>query len=376
MSALYLHIPFCRRKCPYCDFFSVAGQPELLAVYPDLLIKQLRLACENPPPLPLHSVFFGGGTPSLLTPGAVDRLLRAIAAALPLAADAEISLEANPGTLNVASLAGYRAAGVNRLSLGVQSLSAPRLRELGRLHTPEQARQVVAQARAAGFDNLSCDLMFALPGQTTAELEVEIESFLSLAPEHLSCYGLTVEEGTDFADRQRRGELAPLDEETAAEQFMLLHERLGAAGYQHYEIANYARPGRQCRHNMTYWQRQPYLGLGAGAHSFSASGWGVRHAVVADLAVYRAQLQAGRDPSEELERFDRQGAMAETLYLGLRTATGVCEEEFRRRFGQGVAEAFPQALQRAGAHLCLREGYWRLDVRGWLLYDYFIEAFL
>jgi oxygen-independent coproporphyrinogen III oxidase len=250
------------------------------------------------------------------------------------------------------------------------------LRELGRLHTPAQACQVVAQARVAGFANISCDLMFALPGQSLAELQTEIEAFLALAPEHLSCYGLTVEEGTPFADRQRRGELAPLAEEQAAEHFLLLHERLSLAGYEHYEIANYARPGRQCRHNLVYWRRQPYLGLGAGAHSFAAAGWGERRAVPPDLAAYRELLAADRDPSEHLERFDRHGAMAETLYLGLRTAAGVCEEDFRARFGLGVAEAFPQAVQRAGSHLSLREGYWRLDVGGWLLYDYFISAFL
>lgn len=376
MSALYLHIPFCRRKCPYCDFFSVDGQSELLAAYPDQLIKHLRLAREHPPPHPLQSVFFGGGTPSLLPPEAVGLLLQAIDDALPLAGDAEISLEANPGTVDAASLAGYRAAGINRLSLGVQSLSAPRLQELGRLHSPTQARRVVAEARAAGFRNLSCDLMFALPGQDVAELRAEIDAFLDLEAEHLSCYGLAVEEGTPFAERRDRGQLTPLLDETAAEHFLLLHERFTAAGYEHYEISNYARPGYQCRHNLVYWQRRPYLGLGAGAHSFLDRGWGERRAVPADLALYQANLRAGRDPSHHLESFDRQGAMAETLYLGLRTAAGVSEANFRKRFGIGVAEAFPQALQKAGSHLRLRDGHWRFEVVSWLLYDHFIELFL
>jgi oxygen-independent coproporphyrinogen III oxidase len=376
MSALYLHIPFCRRKCPYCDFFSVAGQPELLASYPELLLRHLQLAAQNPPPLPLRSVFFGGGTPSLLAPSVIGRLLQAIAAVLPLAAEAEITLEANPGTLDAASRRGYRAAGVNRLSLGVQSLSEPRLRELGRLHTPRQARQVVAQARAAGFDNLSCDLMFALPRQNLDELQKDLDAFLALAPDHLSCYGLAVEQDTPFADRQRCGELVPLADEQAAAHFLMLDERLGAAGYEHYEISNFARPGRQCRHNLVYWQRQPYLGIGAGAHSFAATGWGERFAAPSDLAAYQELVAAGRDPNELLESFDRRGAMAETLYLGLRTAAGVDDEDFRSRFGLGVAEAFPQALQRAGSHLGRRDSCWRLDVGGWLLYDYFIAAFL
>jgi oxygen-independent coproporphyrinogen III oxidase len=376
MSALYLHIPFCRRKCPYCDFFSVDGQPEQLASYPDLLLRHLQLVGNSPPSQPLQSVFFGGGTPSLLPPSAIDRLLRAINDTLTLTADAEISLEANPGTLDAEVLGGYRAAGVNRLSLGVQSLSPRRLQELGRLHTPEQARLVFAQARDAGFRNISCDLMFALPGQSAAELQTDLEAFLALLPEHLSCYGLTVEEGTPFAGRQQRGELVPLAEEGAAEHFRLLHDLLTAAGYEHYEISNYARPGRQCRHNLAYWRREPVLGLGAGAHSFAALGWGERRAVPPDLTAYRQALEAGRDPSVKLESFERSGAMGETLYLGLRTAAGVSEEAFRARFGVGVAKAFPQALQRAGAHLQLRDGCWRLDMQGWLLYDYFIAAFL
>jgi oxygen-independent coproporphyrinogen-3 oxidase len=377
MPALYLHIPFCRRKCPYCDFFSLAGHASQLAHYPDLLIRHLRLAAglgrgEEPP----ASVFFGGGTPSLLPAEAVAHILAAAGAEYGLAVAAEVTLEANPGTVSPATLAGYRQAGVNRLSLGVQSLDDAGLHTLGRVHSAAEAGQAAVWARQAGFANLSLDLMFALPGQTVADLHAEIDRLLALSPEHLSCYGLSVEEQTPFYHLHRRGDLELPDEERYAELFLTLHERLTEAGYEHYEISNYARPGRECRHNLGYWQRQPYLGVGAGAHSFADQGWGARLAVPADLERYARLLASGKDPAEVLETFDRRGAMAETLYLGLRTAAGVDDDRFRQRFGLGVAEAFPAAIEKAGRHLRLRAGKWAFDLDGWLLYDHLITPFL
>ncbi len=377
MPSLYLHIPFCRRKCPYCDFFSVEGHSAFLAEYPRLLVRHLELAGSRQGWAgPLETVFFGGGTPSLLAPEAVGAILEAAARLFGLAADAEISLEANPGTVSADSLAGYRSAGVNRLSFGIQSLEESKLGLLERLHTPREAIDAVEWARQAGFDNLSCDLMFALPGQGVIALERELDHFLALDPEHLSCYGLSVEEGTPFAHRHRSGGLALPDEDLYAELFKAVHQRLSAAGYKHYEISNYARPGRTCRHNQRYWQRQDYLGVGAGAHSFCANGWGERYSVPADLALYRQELELGSDPAESLESFDRRGAMSEQLYLGLRTAAGVCEEEFRSRYGIGVAEAFPEAVTRVGKRLRFEQGRWRLDLHGWLLYDHLISEFL
>ncbi len=218
--------------------------------------------------------------------------------------------------------------------------------------------------------------MFALPGQTRRGLLRELEALLRLEPEHLSCYGLTVEEETPFYHLHRAGGLPLPKEERYAELYHTLHERLTAAGYRHYEISNYARPGRECRHNLRYWSRRSYLGIGAAAHSFCARGWGERLAVPPDLSHYAAQLTAGANPTESLETFDRRGAMAETLYLGLRTESGIAEAEFRNYFGAGVAEAFPAAVARAGERLRLVDGSWRLDVEGWLLYDHLITPFL
>lgn len=376
MNALYLHIPFCRRKCPYCDFYSVAEDPGKLAGYPSLLLRHLQLAREQGAKGPFETVFFGGGTPSLLPAAAVAEILAAARELFGFAPHAEISLEANPGTVTAASLEGYHRAGVNRLSLGVQSLQPDHLRRLGRIHDAAQAREAVALARSAGFDHLSLDLIFGLPGQDLADLAAELQTFLALEPEHLSVYGLTIEEETPFHHQHRQGELSLPTEETAAAMFLDLHRRLTGSGFEHYEISNYARPGFACRHNQRYWRRQPYLGIGAGAHSFRAEGWGSRCSVAPDLQSYAAALAAGLDPAEPLESFDRRGAMAETLYLGLRTAEGVSEAEFRARFGCGVGEAFPEAVAQTADHLRLRDGRWRISLDGWLLFDHLILPFL
>jgi len=376
MNALYLHIPFCSRKCPYCDFYSVSNDHLRFAGYADLLIRHLQLARQQTEPGPLKTIFFGGGTPSLLPPAKVDAILKVADELFGIAADAEISLEANPGTVSAATLAGYRAAGVNRLSLGIQSLQPNNLQLLGRIHSAADARQAAHLARSAGFSNLSLDLMFALPGQNLDDLHREIDELLALQPGHLSCYGLSIEERTPFYHLHRSGGLEIPCEEKYVELFLALHERLTQAGYLHYEISNYARPGQECRHNLGYWQRQPYLGVGAGAHSFSDRDWGVRLAVPPDLERYARLLATGTDPAEVLETFDHRGAMAETLYLGLRTAAGVDDLWFRQRFGMGVAEAFPNAVAKTADRLRFEAGLWSFDLDGWLLYDHFITPFL
>ncbi len=377
MAGLYFHIPYCRSKCAYCDFFSLAEAPLPLADYVALLHAQLRLSAAGGPDIgPLESIFFGGGTPSLLEPAAVAGLLTAVDHLWGIGGDAEISLEANPGTVTAASLAGYRAAGVNRLSLGLQALDDDALAFLGRGHCAAEGRQAVAWARQIGFDNLSCDLIFGLPAQHEKNLAAELAAFLDLAPEHLSCYGLTVEAGTPLAVRHLRGEPVVAEEGRMADAYRQIHATLNAAGFDHYEISNFARAGRQCRHNLGYWQRRTCLGIGAGAHGFLAEGWGRRLAVADDLAGLAAELNAGRDPARVLETFDRRGAMAETLYLGLRTAAGIDESAFAAHFGAGVAQAFPAAVRRCGERLSLVAGRWRFDLEGWLLYDHLISAFL
>ncbi len=373
MSGLYLHIPFCRRKCPYCDFYSRDDCDHLLPDYHRQLIAQLQMACAEDWQAPFSTVFFGGGTPSLLKPAQVAAVLDAVAAGPGLTDDAEISFEANPATLNADYLRDLRATGVNRLSLGVQSLDNARLQELQRLHDAEAVYRTVEQARTAGFSNLSCDLMFALPGQKPQDLALELERLLSLQTEHVSIYGLGIEPETPWG---RLSGLQLPEQEDYAAMYELLHGYLSDAGYRHYEISNFARPGRECRHNLGYWRRSSCLGLGAGAHSFSPRGWGTRRVTVSDLEAFRLRLEQGVNPMEPLETFDRRGAMAETAYLGLRTAEGVDGEVFRRQFGCAFEQVFAVPVKRLAGSLRQIDGAWCFDWRQWLTYDCAIAEFL
>lgn len=261
--SLYIHLPWCVRKCPYCDFNSHAARGALPEdAYVDALIRDLDHDLPLAGGRELISIFFGGGTPSLFSPAAIARILDAVRARLPLAPDCEITLEANPGTAEAERFAGFRAAGVNRLSLGVQSLDDAMLERLGRIHDAEQARTAVAMARAAGFDNFNLDLMYALPEQDAAAAERDLEALIALEPEHVSCYQLTLEPGTPFHHRP-----PPLpDHDTAWAMHTAAAERLNATGYRQYEVSAWARPGRECRHNVNYWRFGDYLGIGAGAH--------------------------------------------------------------------------------------------------------------
>jgi oxygen-independent coproporphyrinogen-3 oxidase len=365
------------RKCPYCDFFSLPAEPALLADYPPLLIAQLEgERSRDRWQGPFSSVFFGGGTPSLLEPRAIGRILDQADRLFGLQPGAEVTLEANPGTVNAAGLKGYRSAGINRLSLGVQSLDDAFLRRLGRIHTAAEARLAIQWARQAGFDNLGCDLIFALPGQTREAVAEDVRRLLEFGPQHLSCYGLGIEPDTPFARQLASNELQPATEEVFSDSFNLIHAHLLEAGFDHYEISNYARPGRECRHNLNTWRRRAYLGLGPGAHSFCDRGWGERWHVPPDFAAFAAAVGENRDPAVLLETFDRRGAMAETVYLGLRTAEGVEEEGFVRQFGASLRTAFPKAVARCGGHLGASGGRWRLDLAGWLIFDHLIEEFL
>jgi oxygen-independent coproporphyrinogen-3 oxidase len=374
MNGLYLHIPFCLRKCPYCDFFSVEHHGTAVADYVQFLLMDLQQASGRWSG-PVSSLFFGGGTPSLLTPDEITVLLKAVDRQYGLAVDAEISLEANPGTVNLEKLTDFRAAGINRLSIGLQSLDDQRLRLLGRLHNAATGLQAISDARKAGFDNISCDLMFAVPGQLPTDLVSDLDRLLALEPDHIAVYGLTIEQGTPFAARQAHADLDLPDDDAYVVAYSLLHDRLGAAGYEHYEISNFARPGKRSRHNQRYWLRQPVLGLGAGAHTFQAEDWGSRLAIPNDLISYQADLKAGRDPARLIETFDRQAAMIETLYLGLRTSDGVEDARFVHTFGCRIEDAFEQAIRRCRPQLQKVDNSWRFDLDGWLLFDSLILNF-
>lgn len=357
MAAIYLHIPFCLRKCRYCDFFSVeetGGMARFLAA----LDLEIGLAAPGGLPAPARSVYFGGGTPSLLAPDQVAAILAALRRALPIAPDAEISLEANPGTLTPRSLDGYRAAGVTRLSLGVQSFRDTHLARLGRIHHRDEALQAVALARAAGFDNLGLDLIYALPGQTIGQWEEDLRTAIALAPRHLSAYGLTLERHTPLGEQVAAGKLRPAPGDIEAAMLERTMELLAAAGFEQYEVSNYARPGFRCRHNLAYWTHADYLGLGPSAHSFRREGRtaGRRWWNLASLEGYGEALEAGRRPVAAEERLGPAEFLRERIFLGLRCG-GLELEDLAGDFGCDLTATRGAVLEElAAAGLAALEG--------------------
>lgn len=378
-TSLYLHIPFCRRKCSYCDFTSYDSADMSPQAYVPLLQREMAPMAQQYPLSSVVTVYFGGGTPSLLSPQSVADLLNSAARdGFSLDVDAEVTLEVNPGTVTPASLAGYRNAGVNRLSIGFQSLDEGELSLLGRIHTASQGVDTFRQARRAGFDNISIDLMHSLPGQSLARWKDTLAQATELGPEHISAYGLTIEEGTPFAAMVRRGDMAPLDPEAAADMFELTADFLTTAGYGHYEISNFARPGYCSRHNKVYWRRGNYLGFGAGAHSFVRQpGYGLRWENPPGLADYAALLQnPGSGRVQQV--ISREEAMAEFFFLGLRLLEGVDLAEFASEFGVEAEEVFPGVIERfvTSGLLCRNGKMLRFTRRGMMLANRVLAEFL
>jgi len=324
--SLYLHIPFCRCKCSYCSFVSFAGREVQLPSYVDALSTEMHLT--HRPGAVVKTVYFGGGTPSLLQPVDVKRLLSAVHECYAVDTSPEITLEANPGTIDGDYLSRLWAAGVNRLSLGVQSLDDGDLAFLGRLHSASGARQAIGQARAAGFDNLSLDFIYGLPHRRILDWDRMLDGIIDLGADHLSLYGLTLEPGTPLGDAAARGEFS-LDADAAASEYELASKKLNSAGYRHYEISNWARPGFESRHNTVYWRRGDYLGLGAAAHSFLEER---RIANVGGLDGYMEALGDGHMPPQEMEVIDDATALSETIILGLRLSDGVALNDIGHRF--------------------------------------------
>ena len=369
--SLYLHIPFCHTRCYYCDFNTYAGILPLREPYVRALLSEIALAGEQAryadgSARRARTIFFGGGTPSLLTVAQVRRLLNACRAAFALDEDAEITLEANPGALTCEQLVGLREAGINRLSLGSQSFDAQLLKTLGRIHTPEEISGAVHSARAAGFTSINLDFMFGLPGQHMHHWQETLEQALALRPEHLSLYSLIIEEGTPFFDWTRDGRIIPGDEDLCADMYEYADERLQAAGYVNYEISNWALPGHQSRHNLTYWRNLPYIGMGAGAHSFFA---GKRFSNERDPQRYINTLKKRRLPGVESETIEKAQEMSETAFLALRTAEGLHLPTFEERFATPFASFAGNRLQLVEeAGLLEHSGDWlRLSKRGRLL---------
>ncbi|MBU5611310.1 radical SAM family heme chaperone HemW [Geomonas azotofigens] len=358
-AGLYIHFPFCLKKCLYCDFNSTAWSGDELDGYVELLLCEMELRQKVlPETVQASTLYLGGGTPSLIAPELVGRLIDQAALRFGLEQGAEVTLEANPGTLTPERLAGYRAAGVNRLSLGIQSFEERLLERLGRVHTVDEALAAFEQARRAGFDNVSIDLMHSLPGQTLDDWRAALARGIALAPEHVSAYALSIEEGTPFEGLYQRGELQLPAEEEAARMFETTAEMLTGAGYLHYEISNFGLPGRFSRHNQSYWSRQSYLGFGSGAHSFwNPDGLGRRWNNAADLDGYRAAIGARLLPERDEVRLSLEDAVAESFFLGLRVLTGMDLAPLKARFGeQALAGQLAEVRGLLRAGLLVAEG--------------------
>jgi oxygen-independent coproporphyrinogen-3 oxidase len=365
-AGLYFHIPFCLRKCPYCDFYSRTDLT-VLPSFIDALQKELVLRAESD--LAVDTVYFGGGTPSLCPPEAVGEILALARSCFDLREDAEITLEANPGTLEAGTLVRLRAAGVNRLNLGVQSFREQGLQFLGRIHNRYDALTAIDQARTAGFGKLGLDLIYGLPGQTAADWRGDLEEALAVHPEHLSCYMLTFAPGTPMTDAVQAGRLQLPEEGGVAAMFESTSALLTAAGYAHYEISNYARtPDLRSRHNLKYWRFSPYLGFGPGAHSYRD---GVRSWNRADLDLYRQRLAEDRRPAGGREVLTVEQQVLEALLLGLRLKEGFSIAAFEARFGIAVQATFGRLLHQLAREGCLADlpGRCALTVKGMRFHD-------
>lgn len=348
---LYIHIPFCIKKCKYCDFLSAPADETTQERYFNALISQIKAFGEREQkrtegPRTVTTVFIGGGTPSVWEADRIAAIMNTVKTSFKLEPDAEISIEANPGTLSPEKLAGYLACGINRLSLGLQSSDGVLLKVLGRIHTYEDFEKNYQAARDAGFKNINVDIMSGLPGQSLATFEKTLDAVISLAPEHISCYSLIVEEGTPFYEMN----LDLPDEDTEREMYHLTKRKLEEAGYHRYEISNYAKEGYECRHNLGYWSDAEYIGIGLGAASLDDN---VRYSIIPDLTEYLEIMESEDTPERKLYKLitgaatrTEKDCMEEFCFLGLRKTVGISRREFKARFGRSIDIVYEDAVRK------------------------------
>lgn len=363
VRGIYIHVPFCARKCAYCDFYSVAASASAAREFSGTLVREMDLFRERyPEEAGADTVYFGGGTPTVLPPRILCGLLSAVGARFPVARGAEATTEANPGTVGAGDLRELRAGGFNRLSIGVQSFSPRILRTLGRIHGPQEIRGAFADARSAGFESVGADLIFGIPGQDAAGWREDLERTAALRPSHVSAYALAPEPGTPLHAAIERGELRIPPDDEVAEMYDSARRILSDAGYAQYEISNFALPGAECRHNLKYWTREGYIGLGPSAHGllFPRAGapHGLRTANPASLEEYLLRIREGRLAWEEARACGREDAWKEALIFGLRMTAGVDVAEVERKAGPA-----PEPLRSAVNELVRRGMLLREDGR-------------
>jgi len=381
---LYVHIPFCVQKCPYCAFNSIGGprvSGYMWDACSDAVLRDLSFHIAKRPGLSdraLETLYIGGGTPSLMPAEYTRRLIDGIRRAFPVSSgqssgqESEITIEINPGTITQDKLVSFKNAGINRLSIGVQSFHEKGLQALGRAHSVRESLRCYELARMAGFHNIGIDLMFGIPGQSLREWEADVDMALSLRPEHLAIYNLTIEEGTLFSRQYAEGRLLLPSEDEQTTMYELGIDRLRSAGYWHYEVSNFSLSGFECRHNNRYWLAMDYIGLGAGAHSYvSAPGWGVRWWNESDPLTYIGQIRDSGHATAGMERLTHEEAIEEGIFLGLRKIRGIDLDWFKERFHISLSDSHRDRLTtlEAGGLLDTEDHWLRLTPRGILIAD-------
>jgi len=374
---LYVHIPFCRSKCPYCDFYSVVCNDQAqLQAYTERICAEILTCPKQYRIKPVDSIYFGGGTPSLLTPAQINTIIDAIAACFTFSKEPEITMEMNPATINQVTLKAYQTAGINRVSLGLQSLQDKELRVLGRIHSAADAKEAVEAARAVGFHNINLDLIYGIPGQTITDWMQCLERAVDYQPNHISMYLLQLENQVPMSRAIAQGELAlPEDAEVEAMYYRAI-DYLHDKGIVQYEISNFALDGYACRHNMRYWQFGEYLGFGSAAVSRMGS---LRWMNVADLKVYMSRGQNRTKPEQiVLEDMNPRQQAQEAMIMGLRLTTGVNIAAYRKRFGTGLLQEFLHLAERfiSSGLLELDNGWLRLTKPGYLLSNQVLCCFV
>lgn len=372
MAGIYIHIPYCKQACYYCDFHFSTSQRTLPAMV-EAICKELNLQKDYLPGKPsLQSIYFGGGTPSLLPPHHIEQILNTVYRLYRVEADAEITLEANPDDLSAGKLRTFYQLGINRLSIGIQSFQNDILQKLHRAHSAKQAIDAVRQAQEVGFRRISIDLIYGIPGVSTARWLDDIEQALALNVGHVSAYCLTIEEKTVFGRWYQKGKLSPPDDAVAAEQMALLIEQLQKAGFIHYEISNFALPGHFARHNSSYWKQLPYLGVGPAAHSYDGKS---RQANIANNALYIKSIEAGKVPAQR-EELSPQDHANELLLTGLRTIWGCSLPELRQHLTGKQWDDLLKEIRRycAEGYLQLENDTLRLTQKGKFIADSILES--
>ena len=373
MAGIYIHIPFCKQRCSYCAFYSTTLY-NIRERYVDALCKEIAMRKEYAGGAPIETIYLGGGTPSTLSMEQLKRICDTVYAAYQVSPAPEVTIECNPDDLTPDFLAQLKQLPFNRISMGVQSFNDTQLKRLGRRHDAAKARQAVANARSAGYSNISIDLIFALPGSTIDEWEHDLESAIALRPDHLSAYNLTYEEGTPMHRALERGDFTELSEEENIAQFQILISRLKEAGYRHYEISNFALPGRESRHNSSYWNDTPYIGCGAAAHSYNGTsrGWNI-----ADIQEYIKGIENG-NPVFEIEELTEEERYNDTILTRLRTAEGIPLEWMKKKFGKRLNDYMQSAAEKeiAFGNLKAENGHLSLSEKGIFISDAVIRELI